>query len=205
MASSDHRQPRDVEPGEVDAAALFEQVDLTATPSAQTMESMFGGRKKRVEKLSAGARANLEDGETIRELVQVQTGQSAAANASAVASSAFVSSELGIFHRSKVNAGPHVLVATDHNLYAMGLSGGRLLDVGEVVMKAPLDQAELYRGKKALTFGGVKFHVMAGFGEHADRLYDYVEQSGGTTETNPALDDPDMSPRERRIREALDD
>jgi len=205
MASSDDRQPRDVEPGEVDAAALFEQVDLTATPSAQTMESMFGGRKKRVEKLSAGARANLEDGESIRELVQVQTGQSAAANASAVASSAFVSSELGIFHRSKVNAGPHVLVATDHNLYAMGLSGGRLLDVGEVVMKAPLDQAELYRGKKALTFGGVKFHVMAGFGEHADRLYGYVEQSGGTTETNPALDDPDMSPRERRIREALDD
>ena len=205
MASSDDRQPRDVEPGEVPVPALFGQVDLTATPSAQTMESMFGGRKKRVEKLSAGARANLEDGESIRELVQVQTGQSAAANASAVASSAFVSSELGIFHRSKVNAGPHVLVATDHNLYAMGLSGGRLLDVGEVVMKAPLDQAELYRGKKALTFGGVKFHVMAGFGEHADRLYDYVEQSGGTTETNPGLDDPDMSPRERRIREALDD
>ena len=36
-------------------------------------------------------------------------------------------------------------------------------------------------------------------------LYDYVEQAGGTTETNPALADPDMSPRERRIREALDD
>ena len=49
------------------------------------MEPMFGGRKKRVEKLSAGARANLEEGESIRELVQVQTGQSAAANASAVA------------------------------------------------------------------------------------------------------------------------
>jgi hypothetical protein len=87
----------------------------------------------------------------------------------------------------------------------MGLSGARLLDVGEVVMKAPLDQAGLYRGKKALSFGGVKFHVMAGFGEHADGLYEYVEQSGGTTETNPALEDPDMSPRERRIREALDD
>jgi hypothetical protein len=169
------------------------------------MESMFGDRKKRVEKLSAGARANLEDGESIRELVQVQTGQSAAANASAVATSAFVSSELGIFHRSEVNAGPHVLVATERNLYAMGLSGGRLLDVGDVVLKAPLSQAGLYRGKKALTFAGVKFHVMALFGEHADRLYDYVEQSGGTTETNPATADPDMSERERRIREALDD
>lgn len=74
---------------------------------------MFGGRRKRVEKLSAGAQANLEDGESIRELVQAQTGQSAAANASAVAASAFVSSELGTFYRSDVRAGPHVLVATD--------------------------------------------------------------------------------------------
>ena len=46
---------------------------------------------------------------------------------------------------------------------------------------------------------------MALFGDHADRLYEYVEQSGGTTETNPAWADPDMSERERRIREALDD
>jgi hypothetical protein len=169
------------------------------------MESMFGGRKKRVEKLGAGARANLEEGESIRELVQVQTGQSAAANANAVATSAFVSSELGIFHRSKVNAGPHVLVATDRNLYAMRLSGGRLLDVGEVVLKAPIGQADLYRGKKTLSLGGVKFHVMALFGDHADSLYDYVAQSGGTTETKPEPADPPMSERERRIREALDD
>jgi hypothetical protein len=169
------------------------------------MDPMFGGRKKRVEKLSAGALPNLEDGESIQELVQTQTGQSAAANASAVATSAFVSSELGIFHRSEVNAGPHVLVATDRNLYAMTLSGGRLLDVGDVVLKAPIDQADLYRGKKALTFGGVKFHVMAFFGEHADRLYEYVEQSGGTTEAKPAPADPPASERERRIRDALDE
>jgi hypothetical protein len=168
------------------------------------MESVFGGRKKRVAKLSAGARPSLEDGESIRELVQVQTGQSAAANASAVATSAFVSSELGIFHRSEVRAGPHVLVATDRNLYAMALSGNRLLDVGEVVLKAPLDQAGLYRGKKALSFGGVKFHVMALFGEHADRLYDYVKQSGGATESKPAPD-PASTEREQRIRDALDD
>jgi len=108
------------------------------------MSVMFGGRKKRVEKLSAGAMANLEDGESIRELVQTQTGQSAAANASAVATSGLVSSELGIFYRSEVSAGPHVLVATERNLYAMKLSGGRLLDVGDVVLKAPLDKAELY-------------------------------------------------------------
>ena len=43
-----------------------------------------------------------------------------------------MSSELGMFYRSKVSAGPHVLVATDRNLYAMKLSGRRLLDVGDV-------------------------------------------------------------------------
>lgn len=166
---------------------------------------MLGGRRKRVEKLSAGATANLEDGESIRELVQTQTGQSAAANASAVGTSAFMSSELGIFHRSEVRAGPHVLVATDRNLYAMTLSGRRLLDVGDVVLKAPLDQAALYKGKKALTFGGIKFHVMALFGEHADRLYAYVEQSGGTTESRPAPKGPAAGSREQRIREALDE
>ena len=69
-----------------------------------------------------------------------------------------------------MNAGPHVLVATDRNLYAMKLSGARLHDVGDVVLKAPLDQAGLYQGKKTLSFAGVKFHVMALFGEHADRL-----------------------------------
>jgi hypothetical protein len=165
---------------------------------------MFGGRKKRVEKLSAGAKGNLEEGESIRELVQTQTGQSAAANASAVGTSGLMSSELGIFYRSEVSAGPHVLVATDHNLYAMKLSGARLLDVGDVVLKAPLDQAALYQEKQALTFGGIKFHVMWLFGEHADRLYDYVKQSGGATESKPAPAGPAGSGREQRIRDALD-
>jgi hypothetical protein len=96
------------------------------------MGAMFGGRKKRVEKLSAEAMANLEDGESIRELVQTQTGQ-------------------------------------------------------------------------ALTFGGIKFHVMALFGEHADRLYDYVKQSGGATESRPGSADTAVSAREQRIRNALED
>lgn len=158
-----------------------------------------------MERLSAGAKANLEEGESIRELVQTQTGQSAGENASAVAASWFMSSELGINYRSKVMAGPHLLVATDRNLYAMKLSGNRLLDVGDVVLKAPLDKADLYQAKKTLTFGGIKFHVMALFGEHADRLYDYVEQSGGTTESKPAPAEPAGSAREQRIRDALDD
>jgi hypothetical protein len=139
---------------------------------------MFGGRRKRVAKLSAGAERNLDKGESIRELVQTQTGQSAAANARAVAESGFVSSQLGIAYRAKVNAGPHVLVATDKNLYAMTLSGARLLDVGDVVMKAPLEQADLRQADKQLIFDGTTFNVMAFFGEHADRLYDHVRQSG---------------------------
>jgi uncharacterized membrane protein YczE len=47
-----------------------------------------------------------------------------------------------------------VLVATDRNLYAMKLSGARLRDVGDVVLKAPLDQAGLYQGKKTLSSRG---------------------------------------------------
>lgn len=166
---------------------------------------MFGGRNKRVEKLSAGAKTNLEEGESIRELVQTQTGQPAAANATAVSTSEFMSSQLGIFYRSEVKAGPHILVATDRNLYAMRLSGARLLDVGDVVLKVPVDKADLYQGKKTLSFGGVKFHVMGLFGEHADRLYDYVERSGGTTKSKPAPAVPAASEREQRIRDAFDD
>jgi hypothetical protein len=169
------------------------------------MGSMLGGRKKRVEKLSAGAKAHLEDGESIRELVQTQTGQSAGANASAVGTSGFMSSELGTLYRSEVSAGPHVLVATDRNLYAMTLSGNRLLDVGDVVLKAPLEKAGLYQGKKTLTFGGIKFHVMWLFGEHADLLYEYVKRSGGATETKPGSTEPAGSEREQRIRDALDE
>jgi hypothetical protein len=139
--------------------------------------AMFGGRRRRVEKLSAGAAKNLERGESIRELVQTQTGLSAAANAAAVMESGVISAHSGRFYRAKVNAGRHVLVATDRNVYAMRLSGARLLDVGEVVMKAPLDEADLRRRKGELIFGDTTFHVMAFFGEHADRLSDYVSES----------------------------
>ena len=130
-----------------------------------------------MEKLSAGASQNLEDGESIRELVQVQTGQSAAANASAVMNSEFVSAETGAPFRAKVKAGPHVLVATERNLYAMKLSGARLLDVGEVVAKVPVGEADLRQEKRKLILGGTTFHVMGLFGEHADRLYEYVQGS----------------------------
>ena len=109
-----------------------------------------------MEKLSAGAARNLEPGETVCELVQTQTGQTAAANATAVMNSEFVSAQSGIPFRVKTKAGPHVLVATERNLYAMTLSGARLLNVGDVVMKLPLDQAQadLSYEKRQLILGG---------------------------------------------------
>ena len=144
---------------------------------------MFGGRRRRLEKLSAGAARNLESGESVRELVQTQTGQPASANAAGVMTSEFVTAQTGTPYRSKTKAGPHILVATERNLYAMTLSGARLLDVGDVVLKVPLDQADLRQDKRRLTFGGMTFHVMALFGEHADRLHDYVSRSGASSES----------------------
>ena len=66
------------------------------------MGPMFGGRKKRVAKLSAGAKANLEEGESIRELVQTQTGQPASANAGAVMRSEVLSAQIGAPFVAKV-------------------------------------------------------------------------------------------------------
>lgn len=45
---------------------------------------------------------------------------------------------------------------------------------------------------------------MALFGDHADRLCDYVKQSGGATEPKPGPPEPAGSEREQRIRDALD-
>jgi hypothetical protein len=94
--------------------------------------------------------------------------------------SEFMTSQIGAPYRAKVKAGPHVLVATDRNLYAMKLSGARLLDVGDVVIKVPLGDAELHRDGRKLEIGGLTFHVMALFGEHADRLCEYVDRSRAT-------------------------
>jgi hypothetical protein len=58
----------------------------------------------------------------------------------------------------------------------MRLSGPRLLNVRDVVLEAPLGESGLRRGRQ-LHFGGETFHVMALFGEHADRLCEYVERS----------------------------
>jgi hypothetical protein len=52
----------------------------------------------------------------------------------------------------------------------MRLSGARLLDVGEVVAKATLDEAELRLEGDQVFFAGVGFHIIPGFRQRAERL-----------------------------------
>src|SRR5579884_1656645 len=150
---------------------------------------MFGGRQKRVQRLREGAEPQLEPGETVQELVQVQTGQSAWANAGQVAApmTQIELASQGVYWTSSPSArraGPHILVATDRNVYAMRLSGGRLFDVGEVVLRMPLSETQVSRNKDVIGLAGIDFHVMVGFGAHADRFTDYVKEKGRGSPTS---------------------
>ena len=110
----------------------------------------------------------------MHEVVQVQTGQSALANAGGVLT-AYNRAAEGYGGSVELTAGPHVLIATDRHLYAMRLGGGRLLDVGDVVRKVPLPGAGVRLERGELEFGGETFHVMWGFGPRAERLVAHVE------------------------------
>jgi len=106
-------------------------------------------------------------------------------------------------HMSPSGAGSTVNPAPTSPVSAVGgvaITGGRGTLVGTLIGVALLGTIGT-----ALTFGGIKFHVMALFGEHADRLYDYVKQSGGATESRPGSADTAVSAREQRIRDALED
>jgi hypothetical protein len=131
---------------------------------------MFGDRKRRAQRLSESAARNLEPGETVVEIVQAQTGQSAMANMTGVAVSGIVAAETGIAHRTKTKAQPHVIVATERQLYVMLLSGARLLDVGDVVAKIPLAEADIRLEKDQLMLGDVAFHIIPGFRGRAQRV-----------------------------------
>jgi hypothetical protein len=141
---------------------------------------MFGlrSRRRRVARLARGAAARLEPDEAIVEVVQVQTGQSALANAGDVASSYSRGAGLSEGGGSAASAGPHVLVATDRHVLALRLGGGRLLDVGEVVHKVPLGEAEVRLERGVLVLGDRRFHVMWGFGPRAQRLVEHADARG---------------------------
>lgn len=125
----------------------------------------------------------------MQELVQVQTGQSAWANAGQVAgpTTQVELAAQGVYWTSSPSGrkpGPHILVATDRNVYAMRLSGARLFDVGEVVLRMPLSDTEVSRNKDVIGLSGIDFHVMVGFGSHSDSFTDYVKEKGRGSRTS---------------------
>lgn len=132
-------------------------------------------RRRRVAKLTRGAEPQLEPGESVDEVVQVQTGQSAIANAGAVLTAYSRAAGDSVGGRVELAAGPHVLVATDRHVYAMRLGGGRLLDVGDVVRKVPLAEAGVRFDRGELKLGQETFHVMWGFRPRAERLVAHIE------------------------------
>ena len=135
---------------------------------------MFG-RRRRVQKIAAGAARHLEAGENVHEVVQTQTGASALETAAAGAR-AFEGIPTNTSHMR-----PHAVVATDRNLYAMTLEGARLLDVVEVTLKVPLTEADVSLERDRLVAQGRTFHVMALFGKRATSLVSYVEQAKART------------------------
>ena len=124
-------------------------------------------RKRRAKRLMEGAARHLEPGESSREVVQTETGRSALSLGADVADG----------HLKGGKPGPHLLLATDRNVYAMELSGARLLNVGDVVFKVPLDQAEVTVEGKKILIQEETFHVMGTWGPHASRFVAHVAEN----------------------------
>lgn len=134
--------------------------------------------KGRAKKYVQNAARHLEPGESVREVVQTQIGQSARETGARV----FTVSQGGALPVE--TTGPHLLLATDRNVYAMQLSGSTLMKVGEVSLKVPLAEADVKPdGKKKILFQGKTFNVMFTWGAHAGRFTSYVEASSKDMDT----------------------
>lgn len=129
-----------------------------------------GGRRRRVAKLVEGAQSHLEAGETVREVVQVQTGQSATETAGGIANLAGPGSG-----SIPSVSGSFALMATDSHVYAMPLEGSTLTKVGEPRLKINLEQAQMQREGSRIIFGGKSFHVMWLFGRRAKSFTEFVQ------------------------------
>lgn len=134
-----------------------------------------GGRRRRVGKLVDGASSYLEAGETVREVVQVQTGQSAMETAGGIANLGGPGS--GSFPSV---SGSFALMATDTHVYAMPLKGSTLTRVEKPVLKIELDQAQVRREGSRIFFGGKSFHVMWLFGRRAKSFTAFVQRRSGS-------------------------
>jgi hypothetical protein len=132
---------------------------------------LFRDRSGRIAKIAASAAPHLEPGEEVRELVQAQTGRTAAANELAV-HDAFTHGKVD--RRAEAAIQSVAVLATDHNIYAVTLTGIRLLKVGRVVFKEPLAEARVKVGEKVITINDVPLHVMEHFESHVEGLRDLV-------------------------------
>ena len=141
------------------------------------MFGFFKDRSKRIARIATGAAPHLEPGETVQELVQVQTGRTAAANALAV-QDAFQNLSADWEEEGKVQS--LAVLATDRNIYVVTLTGLRLLDVGTVIYKQPIAEARVTVGDKVITIDDRSLHVMEHFEPHVAALRDLVSDAKTT-------------------------
>jgi hypothetical protein len=119
----------------------------------------------------AGAQQQLEEHDVVREVVQVQTGESAIETAGAIANLAGP----GVGSLPNVR-GSFALMATERHVYAMPLKGARLTSVEEAWLKQPLSETRVRLEGRKIVLQGQTFHVMALFGRRAKSFVDYVRE-----------------------------
>jgi hypothetical protein len=136
--------------------------------SGEWVIAVFGERTKRAAKIVESAQQLLDPGDEVQEVVQVQTGRTAGANAGAV--------EWAVYGMPLLDRGVHSLaiLATDETIYVVTLTGARLLNVGEIVFKEPIDDAEISFEDMVIMFNGHRLHVMGNWGQHVKRLQAHV-------------------------------
>ena len=142
--------------------------------------SILSERSKRVAKIEASAQPHLEDGEAVRELAQVQTGESAYTTGGRIGGVETIAQTTGVaLLLTDKSVRSLAILTTDRNLYVLTLTGARLLTVGEVVLKVPIADAEVTLDKKReLLVHGATLHVMGLYRKRAERLVaDVAERS----------------------------
>lgn len=138
-------------------------------------ELFFRDRSKRIAKIAASAAPHLEQGEEVRELFQVQSGQSADRNRMAVQDAY----QHGDLDRRTLGVKSFAVLATDANAYVVALKGWRLLDVAGVIHKAPLADAQIEVHDRYVTLNGEVLHVLDHWGPQVEAFRDLLAEAKG--------------------------
>ena len=135
---------------------------------------MFGDRSKRIAKIAASAAPHLEQGEEVRELFQVQSGQTAEMSRAAV----HRAGERGKIDQTAMHGvQSFAVIATDRNAYVVTLEGWRLLDVGEVAYKEPLADASIAVHDDYVSIGDRVLHVMNHWEHQVEQFRDRLDSA----------------------------